>query len=97
MTSTNSSASTGDGAAVPHLALDPFSIEYFDELYPSQELLREAGPLVYLDKWKVYGVARHAEVHTVLNDPATFCSSRGARQASSSRQILRRTPAPVRC
>ncbi len=35
------------------------------------------GPLVYLDKWSVYGVARHAEVHAVLNDPATFCSSRG--------------------
>ena len=23
------------------------------------------------------GVARYAEVHAVLNDPATFCSSRG--------------------
>ena len=44
---------------------------------PTHELLREAGPVVYLDKWKVYGVARYAEVHAVLNDPATFCSSRG--------------------
>ena len=75
MTSTNSSA--GHDAAVPHLALDPFSIEYFDDLHPAQERLREAGPLVYLDKWNVYGVARYAEVHAVLNDPATFCSSRG--------------------
>ena len=40
-------------------------------------MLREAGPLVYLDKWGVYGVARYAEVHAVLNDPLTFCSSRG--------------------
>ena len=77
MTATNSSASAGNGAAVPRLALDPFSIEFFDALYPSQEMLREAGPLVYLDKLNVYGVARHAEVHAVLNDPATFCSSRG--------------------
>ena len=76
MTATNSS-SAGHGAAVPHLALDPFSIDFFDDLYPTQELLRETGPLVYLDKWNVYGVARYAEVHAVLNDPATFCSSRG--------------------
>src|SRR6476469_3450700 len=75
MTAVN--ASSAGGAAVPHLSLDPFSIEYFDDLHPSQERLREAGPLVYLDKWKVYGVARYAEVHAVLNDPATFCSSRG--------------------
>ena len=33
--------------------------------------------MVYLDKLNVYAVARHAEVHAVLNDPATFCSSRG--------------------
>src|SRR4051795_3744891 len=75
MTATNSSA--GHHAAVPHLTLDPFSIEYFDDLDRSQELLRETGPLVYLDRWNVYGVARYAEVHAVLNDPQTFCSSRG--------------------
>jgi 4-methoxybenzoate monooxygenase (O-demethylating) len=95
MTSTNSSASTGDGAAVPHLALDPFSIEYFDELYPSQELLREAGPLVYLDKWKVYGVARHAEVHAVLNDPATFCSSRGVGLSDFAKEKPWRPPSII--
>ena len=63
---------------VPHLEIDPFSIDYFDNLHPSQELLRETGPLIYLDRWKIFGVARYAEVHTVLNDPATFCSGRGA-------------------
>jgi hypothetical protein len=63
---------------VPHLEIDPFSIDYFDNLHPSQELLREAGPLIYLDRWKIFGVARYAEVHAVLNDPATFCSGRGA-------------------
>src|SRR5882757_1563203 len=62
---------------LPHLDIDPFSIEFSDDLHPCQERLREAGPLVYLDKWNVYGVARYAEVHAVLNDPATFCSSRG--------------------
>jgi cytochrome P450 len=62
---------------IPHLDVDPFSLEFFDDPYPTHELLREMGPVVYLDQWKVFAVARYAEVHAVLNDPLTFCSSRG--------------------
>lgn len=62
---------------IPHLDVDPFSTEFFEDPYPAHERLREAGPVVYLDKWNVYGVARYTEVHAVLNDPLTFCSSRG--------------------
>ncbi len=105
----SAASSSGGGAGVPHLDIDPFSIAFFDDLHPAQEALREAGPLVYLDKWKIYGVARHAEVHAVLNDPATFCSSRGvglsdfARRrhgvprASFSKPIRRSIPVPARC
>ncbi len=67
----------GAPAGVPKLDVDPFSIEFFEDPHPIHEALREAGPLVWLDKWGVYGVARYAEVHAVLNDPLTFCSSRG--------------------
>ncbi len=63
--------------SIPHLDVDPFSLEFFDDPYPTHELLRETGPVVYLDQWKVFAVARYAEVHAVLNDPLTFCSSRG--------------------
>src|SRR5881394_4096319 len=76
MSASGSPVSAGD-AAVPHLDVDPFAMNFFADPYPTHELLREAGPVVYLDKWNVYGVARYAEVHAVLNDPATFCSSRG--------------------
>jgi cytochrome P450 len=62
---------------VPHLDFDPFSIEFFADPFPTHERLREAGPVVYLDKLGIYGVARYAEVLAVLNDPMTFCSSRG--------------------
>ena len=64
-------------SGVPSLDVDPFSTEFFDDMHAAHEFLREAGPLVWLAKWGVYGVARHAEVHAVLNDPMTFCSSRG--------------------
>jgi len=82
-TSSHSSRDNGAGTAVngsphiPHLDVDPFSIEFFADPYPTHERLRDTGPVVYLDKWNVFGVARYAEVHAVLNDPATFCSGRG--------------------
>jgi 4-methoxybenzoate monooxygenase (O-demethylating) len=67
----------GTPRLAPHLGIDPFAIDFFEDPFPTQEKLREAAPVVYLDKWSVYGVARYAEVHAVLNDPLTFCSSRG--------------------
>src|SRR5205807_6696947 len=67
----------GAPAGVPRLDVDPFSTEFFEDPHAIHQVLREAGPLVWLDKWDVYGVARYAEVHAVLNDPLTFCSSRG--------------------
>src|SRR3954469_21049914 len=78
-TSQAGSASGAEGALtnVPHLDLDPFSMEFFEDPHPAHKVLREAGPVVRLDKWNIYGVARYAEVHAVLNDPLTFCSSRG--------------------
>jgi hypothetical protein len=68
-----SAAATG----VPHLGVDPFAMDFFADPFPTHELMRDTGPVVYLDKWSLYGVARYAEVHAVLNDPQTFCSSRG--------------------
>src|SRR6476660_8691369 len=71
---------------IPRLDFDPFSIEFFADPFPTHEKLREAGPVVYLDKWGVYGVARYAEVHAVLNDPQTFCSSRGVGLSDFARE-----------
>jgi cytochrome P450 len=81
--------------ALPHLAVDPFSIEFFDDPYPTHALLREAGPLVYLDKWSIYGVARYAEVHAVLNDPMTFCSSRGVGLSDFAKEKPWRPPSLI--
>ncbi|MGY3497035.1 cytochrome P450 [Bradyrhizobium sp. USDA 4502] len=75
-----------EAASVPHLDVDPFALEFFADPFPTHERLREAGPVVYLDKWNVYGVARYAEVHAVLNDPATFCSSRGVGLSDFSKE-----------
>jgi cytochrome P450 len=83
------------GASVPHLDVDPFALEFFADPFPTHERLREAGPVVYLDKWNVYGVARYAEVYAVLNDPATFCSSRGVGLSDFSREKPWRPPSLI--
>ena len=57
--------------------VDPFSIEFFEDPHRVHEELREAGSVVRLSRYGVYAVARYAEVHAVLNDWRTFCSSRG--------------------
>src|SRR6476660_1076556 len=82
-------------SGVPHLDVDPFDMNFFADPYPTHQLLREAGPVVYLDKWNVYGVARYAEVHAVLNDPATFCSSRGVGLSDFAKETPWRPPSII--
>jgi 4-methoxybenzoate monooxygenase (O-demethylating) len=82
-------------AAIPRLDIDPFSIGFFDDPYPAHDEMREAGPVVYLDKWNVYGVARYAEVHAVLNDPLTFCSSRGVGLSDFAKETPWRPPSLI--
>jgi cytochrome P450 len=62
----------------PVLDLDPFSIEFLSDPYPFHEQLREAGPVVWLERYGVVAMARYSEVQAALNDWETFCSGRGA-------------------
>lgn len=80
---------------VPVSDLDPFDIAYFDDPYPAQEALREAGPVVWLSRYGIYAVARYAEVHAVLNDWQTFCSSRGVGLSDFAREKPWRPPSLV--
>ncbi|MEN3288250.1 MAG: hypothetical protein V7634_2550 [Bradyrhizobium sp.] len=82
-------------AAIPRLDIDPFSIGFFDDPYPAHETMRAAGPVVYLDRWNVYGVARYAEVYAVLNDPLTFCSSRGVGLSDFAKEKPWRPPSLI--
>jgi cytochrome P450 len=57
--------------------LDPFGDDFLADPYPGHEELREAGPVVWLRRYRVYAMARFADVDAALRDPDTFCSSRG--------------------
>ena len=58
--------------------VDPFCREFFENPFPTHEELRESGPVVRLSRYDVWAVARYDDVHAILNDWQTFCSSRGA-------------------
>ncbi|MGC7100718.1 cytochrome P450 [Amycolatopsis lurida] len=58
--------------------LDPFADENLADPYPLHQRLREAGPVVHLERYRVWAMARHAEVRASLTDHRTFCSGRGA-------------------
>ena len=61
----------------PVVDLDPFSDEFLSNPHRFHEQLREAGPVVRLERYGVWVMPRHEQVHAVLNDWETFCSSAG--------------------
>lgn len=57
--------------------LDPFATEFLSEPYPYHRQLRDAGPVVYLQRYSIWALPRYTEVRAALEDWQTFCSSRG--------------------
>ena len=62
---------------VPVITEDPFSLENLTEPHALHEQLREAGPVVYLDRYGVWGIARYEQVNIALKDWKTFSSAAG--------------------
>src|SRR5687767_4529443 len=62
---------------LPHSALDPFDDAFLADPYAGYAELRDAGPLVVLDRYGVVAMARYAEVHAALLDHEAFSSSAG--------------------
>jgi cytochrome P450 len=61
----------------PVSTVDPFSIAFLDDPYPHHEELREAGPVVWLERYGIWTMARHEQVRDALTDWQTYCSSAG--------------------
>ncbi len=65
------------GTSLPTSDVDPFSHEVLEDPLPVHAELREAGPVVHLDRYDVYALARYAEVHAALVDWQQFQSAAG--------------------
>ena len=62
---------------IPRIDVDPFSDDMLDEPYAMHEIVREAGPVVFIPKYDLHVVARHAQVQSVLTNWESFISSAG--------------------
>ena len=61
----------------PVSTADPFSHVFLHDPYPHHEALREAGPVVWLERYGIWAMARHEQVRDTLTDWQTYCSSAG--------------------
>jgi 4-methoxybenzoate monooxygenase (O-demethylating) len=61
----------------PVCSVDPFSHAFLHDPYPQHEAMREAGPVVWLEQYGIWAMARHQEVRDALTDWQTYCSSAG--------------------
>lgn len=64
-------------SAFPVSSLDPFADDFLSAPYPFYGELREAGPVVWLERYGLWACARHAEVQAALSDWQTFSSAAG--------------------
>jgi cytochrome P450 len=81
--------------AAPALDIDPFSDAFLADPYPFHEVLREAGPVVWLERYGIFATARHAEVQSALQDWSTFSSAAGVGLADFRKETPFRTPSPL--
>jgi len=62
---------------VPVSSIDPFADDFLAAPYPYHAQLRDAGPVVWLERYGLWACARYAEVQAALSDWETFSSASG--------------------
>src|SRR3954453_5832336 len=63
--------------SLPTSDVDPFSHGVLETPLPMHELLREAGPVVYLSRYDTYAFARYEQGRSALVDGPAFESGAG--------------------
>jgi cytochrome P450 len=57
--------------------IDPFSHAFLENPYPHHHAMREAGAVIWLERYGIWAMARHQEVRDALTDWQTYCSGAG--------------------
>ena len=81
--------------SAPASDIDPFSDAFLADPYPFHEVLREAAPVVWLERYGVFAAARHAEVQAALQDWSTFSSAAGVGLADFRKEPPFRPPSLI--
>src|SRR4051794_8191780 len=64
-------------STVPVLDVDPFSRQSLADPQPLDALIRESGPLVWLEQYGIWATGRYDVVERIFRDHETFESSAG--------------------
>ena len=80
------------GAQTVRVDLDPFSETFLAHPYSFHEELRERGPVLWLNRYGIYAMARYKEVNDALKDWQTFASGRGVGLADFAKEPPWRPP-----
>src|ERR1700728_3983079 len=67
----------GTPSAYVTSAIDPFSDGFLTDPFPALDEIRNAAPVVYLERYGLFAVARHEQVSSVLRNPQVFSSAAG--------------------
>lgn len=63
--------------SIPVVDIDPYGTEYLSDPLPAWGRMRDAGPVVALEKYGVLACARYAEVRSTVENWKDFSSARG--------------------
>lgn len=66
--------------------VDPFDEHFLKDPWPFHARLRDAGPVVFLQRYGVWSLSRHGEVAATLRDWETFSSAGGVGLANFHRE-----------
>jgi cytochrome P450 len=77
---------------IPVLDDDPFSPTVLADPYDLHRRMREAGPVVRLERYRVWCMGRHEQVTDALSDWGTFCSAAGVGLSDFRREKPWRPP-----
>ena len=64
--------------SVPIITTDPYALDTLSDPLPFHQQLREAGPVVRLERYAIWGMARYEQVSAGLRNFESFSSASGA-------------------
>jgi 4-methoxybenzoate monooxygenase (O-demethylating) len=79
----------------PVSSVDPFSHDFLQDPYPHHQELREAGPVVWLEQYGIWTMARHEQVRDALTDHQTYCSAAGVGLSDFRKETPWRPPSII--
>ena len=72
--------------------IDPFTPEHILAPYAWHHTMRETGPMVWLSRYGCFLAPRYDEVHAIIADYQTFCSSAGVGYTNFNKETPWRQP-----